>query len=147
MAKSYWSTIVDAPADDVWAVVRDFNGLATWNAQMVPTSEIEDGKSGDQVGAVRNFTLANGANLREQLLAHSDRERSYSYSFQKHPFEGVENYVATIHVVPVTDTNQSLVEWWTVFDCAPEKLGHWEGFFATEVFKGALGGLRAFLSK
>jgi hypothetical protein len=147
MAKAYWSTIVDAPADEVWAAVRDFNGLGTWNAQMVLTCEIEDGKSGDQVGAVRNFTLANGAHLREQLLAHSDRQRSYSYDFQKHPFEGVENYVATIRVLPVTDTNQTFVEWWTTFDCAPDKIGYWEDFYATQVFKGALEALKAYVAK
>jgi hypothetical protein len=147
MAKSYYSTIIDRPVDEVWAVARDFNGLATWNAAMVPTSEIEDGKSGDEVGAVRNFTLANGANLREKLLAHSDRDRSYVYDFQKHPFEGVENYVATIHFLPVTETNQTFVEWWTEFDCAPDQLGHWEGFFASEVFKGALEAMKAHLAR
>ena len=42
-------------------------------------------------------TLPNGAHLREQLLAHSDRDRFYTYNFLKHPFEGVENYVCTIH--------------------------------------------------
>jgi hypothetical protein len=147
MAKSYYSTIIDKPVDDVWAVARDFNGLATWNAEMVPTSEIEDGKSGDEVGAVRNFTLANGANLREKLLAHSDRERSYTYDFQKHPFEGVENYVATIHFLPVTETNQTFVEWWTEFDCTSDQLGHWEGFFSAEVFKGALEAMKAYLAR
>lgn len=147
MAKAYWSTVVDAPVGEVWAAVRDFDGLGTWNAEMVPTCEIEDGKSADQVGAVRNFTLANGAHLREKLLAHSDRERSYSYNFQKHPFEGVENYVATIHVLPLTDTNQTFVEWWTTFDCAPDKIGYWEDFFATQVFKGALEALKAHLAK
>jgi hypothetical protein len=146
MAKAYWSTVVDAPVDEVWAAVRDFDGLGTWNAEMVPTCEIEDGKSADQVGAVRNFSLANGAHLREKLLAHSDLERSYSYNFQKHPFEGVENYVATIHVLPLADRNQTFVEWWTTFDCAPDKIGYWEDFFATEVFKGALEALKAYLA-
>jgi hypothetical protein len=147
MAKSYWSTIVDAPVDDVWAVLRDFNGLATWTAELVPTSEIEAGKAGDQVGAIRNFTLANGANLREQLLTHSDRERMYSYNFQKHPFEGVENYVATIHALPLKDTNQTFIEWWTIFDTAPDKIAYWEDFFATQVFKGALEGLKGYVAK
>ena len=79
------------------------------------------------------------------LLAHSDRDRSYSYDFQKHPFEGVENYVATIHVLPLTETNQSFVEWWTTFDCPPDKIGYWEDFYATQVFKGALEALKAYL--
>jgi len=147
MAKAYWSTVVDAPPDEVWAALRDFDGLGVWNAEMVPTCEIEDGKAADQVGGVRNFSLANGAHLREQLVAHSDHERTYSYDFQKHPFDGVENYLATIHVLPVTDTNQSFVEWSTTFDCPPDQIGHWEDFFATQVFKGALESFRAHVAK
>jgi polyketide cyclase/dehydrase/lipid transport protein len=143
MAKAYYSTVIDAAVDEVWAAARDFNGLGTWNAEMVPSCEIEDGKAGDQVGAVRNFTLANGAHLREKLLSHSDDERSYSYDFQKHPFEGVENYHATIQFLPIVDTGQTFVQWWTTFDTAPDQIDHWEGFYTNEVFKGALEALRA----
>src|SRR3954470_9355495 len=76
------STVIDLPADRVWAAVRDFNGLATWWPAAVTNSEIEEGKGGDQVGAVRSFHLKDGAHLRERLLSHSDVERSYSYNFQ-----------------------------------------------------------------
>ena len=147
MAKSYASTVIDAPADEVWARIRDFNGLPVWHGGMVASSEIEDGKAEDQVGAVRSFTLANGAHLREQLLAHSDRDRFYTYNFLKHPFDGVENYVSTIHVLPVTDTNQTFVEWSVTFDCAPDKIDHWEDFYAHQVFKPGLEALRAYLAE
>jgi Polyketide cyclase / dehydrase and lipid transport len=147
MAKAYYSTVIDAPVERVWVTARDFNGLGTWNAEMVPSCEIEDGKAGDQVGAIRNFSLANGANLREQLLSHSDIERSYSYNFQKHPFDGVENYRATIHFLPLTETNQTFVEWSTTFDTAPDKIDYWEDFFATQVFKGAVEALKAYVAK
>jgi hypothetical protein len=147
MAKAYYSTVIDAPVDKVWAATRDFNGLGTWNAEMVPSCEIEDGKSGEQVGAVRNFTLANGAHLREQLLSHSDVDRSYSYDFQEHPFEGVENYHATIHFLPITDTKQTFVEWSTTFDTSPDKVDYWEDFFATLVFTGALEAMKAYVGK
>ena len=142
MAKSYASTVIDAPADEVWARIRDFNGLADWHGGMVATSEIEDGKAGDQVGGVRSFTLTNGEHLREKLLAHSDVERSYTYDFQKYPFD-VDDYVATIRVAPVTDGNRSFVEWWTTFDCDRDRIAHWEGFFASEVFQGGLDALKA----
>jgi hypothetical protein len=114
---------------------------------MVPSCEIEDGKSGDQVGAIRNFKLANGAHLREKLHEHSDRDRTYSYDFQQHPFEGVESYYATIHFLPITDTNQTFVEWSTTFDCAPDQIDHWEDFYATQVFKGALDALKAYVAR
>jgi len=146
MAKSYASTVIDAPADEVWARIRDFNGLADWHSGMVATSEIEEGKAGDQVGGVRSFTLTNDAHLREKLLAHSDQERSYTYDFQKDPFD-VDNYLATIRVTPVTDGNRSFVEWWTTFDCDRDKIGYWENFFATEVFQGGFDALKAHFAK
>jgi hypothetical protein len=142
MAKSYASTVIDAPADEVWARIRDFNGLPVWHGGMVATSEIEDGKAGDQIGGVRNFTLTNDAHLREKLLGHSDHERSYTYDFQKHPFEGVENYVATIRVNSVTDGNASFVEWWTTFDCDRDQQEHWIGFFANEIFQNGFEALK-----
>ena len=137
MAKSYASTVIDAPADEVWARIRDFNGLATWHSGMVATSEIEEGKAGDQVGGVRSFTLTDGTHVRERLLSHSDAERSYIYNFEKTPFD-VDNYHATIRVKPVTDGDRSFVEWWTTFDSDRDRVDEWTRFFANEVFAGGL---------
>jgi hypothetical protein len=134
MALSYASTVIDFPADAVWAKIRDFNGMPDWYPEVIATSEIEDGKAGDQVGAVRSFTLTNGAHLREKLLAHSDETRSYSYDFQEAPFD-VDNYNATVRVTPVTDGGKAFVEWWTTFDCDRDRQEHWTGFFASEIFQ------------
>lgn len=146
MARSYASTVIDAPADEVWARIRDFNGLPTWHSGMVATSEIEEGRAGDQVGSTRSFTLTDGStHIRERLVEHSDEARSYTYNFQKTPFD-VDNYLATIRVTPVTDGGRSFVEWWTTFDCDRDKIGYWEGFFASEVFQGGLDALKAHFS-
>lgn len=134
MARSYASTVIDAPAGEVWALIRDFNGLPDWFGSVVSSSEIEEGKAGDQVGAVRSFTLADGTHLRERLLSHSDAQRAYSYNFEKTPF-GVSNYHATLKVTPVTDGGRSFVEWWTTFDCAADEYDHWVGFFAGQIFQ------------
>ena len=53
MAKSYYSTIFEHPADHVRDVIRDFNNYPVW-VDGAGESEIESGKSGDSVGAVRN---------------------------------------------------------------------------------------------
>ena len=68
MARSYASTVIAAPADEVWARIRDFNGLPVWLGGLVVESEIEDGKAGDQDGGVRSFTLGDGTHIRERLL-------------------------------------------------------------------------------
>ncbi|MEO9176677.1 MAG: SRPBCC family protein [Gaiellales bacterium] len=140
MARSYASTVINAPADEVWAYIRDFGGLWVWHSGLVPRGEIEDGKAGDQVGSVRSFYLADDTHLREALTAHSDAERSYSYNFQKTPFD-VDNYHATLRVTPVTDGDTSFVEWFTTFDCNRDAQAHWTAFFANEVFMGGLNAL------
>jgi hypothetical protein len=142
VARSYASTVIDAPADQVWARVRDFNALATWHSGLIAQSEIEDGKTGDQVGCIRSFTLVDGTHIREQLLTHSDEERSYTYNFLKTPFD-IDNYLCTIRVTPITDGDGSFVEWWTVFDCNRDEQAHWTAFFANEVFQGGFDALKA----
>jgi hypothetical protein len=74
MPKSYYSTIFDESADEVWRVIRDFNNYPVW-VDGAGASEIEGGKSGDAVGAVRNV-LYNGERRRQRLLALSDVERA-----------------------------------------------------------------------
>jgi uncharacterized protein YndB with AHSA1/START domain len=141
MARAYASTVIDASAEEVWALIRDFNGLPRWHPA-IRDSLIEDGKAGDQVGAVRSFHLQDGAHLRERLLSFSDVERSFSYNFEKTPF-AVRNYHATLRVSPVTDSGKAFVEWWTTFDCEPEKIEEWVETFAGVVFKGGLDALKA----
>src|SRR5438045_9030479 len=72
------STIINASTDRVWSVLRDFNGHDRWHPA-VATSAIELGQSSDKIGCVRRFKLADGGALREQLLAQSDLEQSFSY--------------------------------------------------------------------
>ncbi len=141
MARSTASTVVDATADVVWRYIRDFNGLPDWHGGLIAKSRIEAGKSGDQVGGIRAIELADGTGIREVLTAHSDADRSYSYSFCEPPFP-VLDYHATIRVTPVTDGDRSFVEWTTTFDCEQAELDHWKDFFASQVFKGGLDAIR-----
>jgi Polyketide cyclase / dehydrase and lipid transport len=109
MIKVYTSSIIDAPADAVWAQIRDFNGLPKWTP-FVAESRIEGGAPADKVGCVRNFRLKYGGVIREQC----------TYSILESPM-GVENYVATLKLTPVTDGNRTFAEWSAEFDCAPER--------------------------
>ena len=141
MPKAYASTVVNAPADQVWAAIRDFNGLPSWHPG-ITDSEIEGGKASDQVGCIRSFHLKDGAHIRERLLSFSDADRHYSYNFETTPFE-VANYHATLRVTPVTDGNRSFVEWWTTFDTEPSKMDEWVQTFAGTVFQGGFDALKA----
>jgi Polyketide cyclase / dehydrase and lipid transport len=114
MIKVYTSTVINGSADAVWAVVRDFNGLAKWTP-FVADSRIEGGLPADKVGCIRNFRLKDGGLIREQLLTLSDYDYQCTYSILESPM-GVENYVATLKLTPVTDGNTTFAEWWAEFD-------------------------------
>jgi len=117
MIKVYTSSVIEAPADAVWARIRDFNGLPAWTP-FVTESRIEGGQPADRIGCVRNFRLKDGGMIREQLLTLSDYDYQCSYSILESPL-GVENYIATLKLTPVTDGNRTFAEWWAEFDCEP----------------------------
>jgi hypothetical protein len=103
------STIIDAPADRVWALLRDFNGHDRWHPA-VASSAIERGAPSDKVGCVRRFRLKDGAELREQLLTLSDLEQSFSYCLLDTPIP-LFNYVAHVRLMPVTDGDRTFWGW------------------------------------
>ena len=108
------STIVHAPIDSVWQILRDFNYHAEWHPA-VERSAIERARAPVEVGCVRRFTLADGKELREQLLTLSDAETAYSYCLLDTPLP-LFNYVAHSRLIPVTDENHTYWEWEARFD-------------------------------
>ncbi|MGD1923306.1 MAG: SRPBCC family protein [Paracoccaceae bacterium] len=114
MVKVLRSIVLDAPVEAVWDVIRDFNGHDRWHPA-VAESHVERGQPSDRVGCVRNFRLAGGENLREQLLTLSDLEMSFSYCLLDTPVP-LFNYVAHVRLTPVTDTDSTFWEWESRFD-------------------------------
>ena len=88
------SSIVDAPIERVWAVLRDFNSHDQWHS-VVAQSAIEDNKTSDRVGCVRNFTLADGNHIREMLLSLSDKDYISTYTIVDATVP-LMRYVATV---------------------------------------------------
>jgi hypothetical protein len=142
MPRPYASSIIDAPVHDVWGRIRDFNGLPVWNAGGVAKGEIEDGKVGDQVGSIRGIWLTDGTYIREQLLGHSDLERSYTYDFQETPFD-IDNYIGTIRLHPVTDGGKTFMEYFATFDCNRDEQDALKGLFENVIYQGAFDALKA----
>ena len=87
------STIIDAPIEQVWSVLRDFNSHSGWHP-IVAQSVIEGDEPADRVGCVRRFVLQDGARVREQLIALSDPEHSLTYCILEADLP-LERYVAT----------------------------------------------------
>lgn len=107
------STIIDAPIDEVWRVLRDFNGHDRWHPA-IASSAIENGEPVDAVGSVRRFRLADGGELREQLLSLSDKEFRLTYCLLESPLP-LMGYVASMRLKPVTDGNRTFWEWRSEF--------------------------------
>ena len=103
------STVIDAPVDEVWRLLRAFNSHADWHPA-IARSGIEGEDPGDLVGAVRAFTLRDGGFLREQLIALSDKERSLIYCLLEAPVR-LDGYVATMSLLPVTDGDRTFLRW------------------------------------
>ena len=114
MIKVYTSSVIDAPAEAIWALIRDFNGLPKWHPS-IAESRIESNWPSDRVGCVRNFRLKDGGGIREQLLTLSDYDYQCTYSILESPM-GVQNYIATLKLTPVTEGNRTFAEWSAEFD-------------------------------
>ncbi len=141
MARVYISSVIGAPADRIWQAIRDFNALPDW-VPAVRESRIEGGQPSDQVGCVRAFRLEDGGFLRERLLALSDYDYSVTYAILESPM-GVENYVATLKLVPVTDGGRTFAEWTAEFDCDPAAEADLVTNIGNGVFQAAFDALKA----
>jgi hypothetical protein len=116
VVRIYVSSVIDAAADTLWSRIRDFNALPQWHPG-IADSRIENEQPSDRVGCIRHFHTLDGGMIRERLLALSDYDYSCTYEILESPL-GVENYVATLKLTPITDGNRSFAEWSAEFDCA-----------------------------
>ena len=103
MASVYYSTVFVQAAPEVWKIIRDFNNYTVWVAG-AGESRIEDGKSGDTVGAIRNV-LYQERRIRQRLLALSDADRSQVYEFCGEGSLPLSDFRATIFTSPLSLTS------------------------------------------
>jgi uncharacterized protein YndB with AHSA1/START domain len=115
VVRVYISSVIDAPADSVWNVIRDFNALSRWHP-FITDSRIENSQASDKVGCIREIRVRDGSRIREQLLTLSDFDYQCTYSILESPMP-LENYIATLKLTPITDGNRAFVEWSAEFDC------------------------------
>ncbi|MEE9322572.1 MAG: SRPBCC family protein [Granulosicoccus sp.] len=140
MSQVFTSTVIPTTAEQLWAVVRDFNGLPDWHP-VVASSCIEGDARADQIGCIRAFNLQDGGFIREKLLALSDYDYSCSYSILESPM-GVENYIASFKLIPITDGNRCYAEWTAEFDCAEEAEAELIDTIGNKVFQAGFDALK-----
>jgi D-arabinose 1-dehydrogenase-like Zn-dependent alcohol dehydrogenase/uncharacterized protein YndB with AHSA1/START domain len=139
------STVIDAPIERVWAVIRDFNSHDQWHA-VVEASRIEGGERSDQVGCVRSFTLKDGNRIREQLLTLSDREYKSTYCIVEATVP-LQRYVATVTLKPVTDGNRTFWHWESSFATPPGRERELRDMVAQGVYEAGFENLRHHLRR
>jgi uncharacterized protein YndB with AHSA1/START domain len=139
------STVIDAPLEKVWAVIRDFNSLPQWHPRMVE-SEIEEGLPCDKVGCVRKFKLASGPVLRERLLGLSDHDHTITYTIEQTP-QPISNHVSTLKLTRVTDGDRTFAEWGAEFDAPSDEADAIGKGMAENVFLKGLNALADYLAK
>ena len=140
MARVYTSSVIAAPAERVWEAIRDFNGLPGWHPA-IADSRIEGGAPADQVGCVRAFRMRDGGFIRERLLALSDYDYCCTYSILESPM-GVEDYIATLKMTPITDGARTFAEWSAEFGCPADREAELVALIGDGVFQGGFDALK-----
>lgn len=141
MPETYQSTIVSAPADEVWRVLRNFHDLS-WARGVIETCAPVGNLRADQIGTRRVLN----DEFHETLLALDELERTIKYrlddgSSPVSPAE-VRNFVAVVRVRPVTTTGHTFVEWsasWEASDDAAVE-------FASGIYAALLAALKESLA-
>ena len=111
---------INAPAEKVWGLMKDFGDIAAWHSEVF-TSPAE---GGNLKGGKRVLTLKDGNTVTEELKNYNEDKLSYSYKItdmstvktmnyagvdEKVPALPVANYSATITVEPKGDNSE--VHW------------------------------------
>ena len=110
---------INAPAEKVWALIKNFDDMS-W----LPSVSNTAAEGGNTKGATRVLTLNDGGTIKEELKKYDETKMSYSYKItemstaktithagaeEKVPVLPVDNYSATIKVEAKGDT--SVVNW------------------------------------
>lgn len=110
---------INAPADKVWALIKDFGNMS-WHPDIFNISS----EGGNKKGGTRILTLKDGGTITEELKKYDEAKMSYAYKItdmsvaktithagaeEKVPVLPVDNYSASIEVVAKGDS--SVVSW------------------------------------
>lgn len=136
-------TTLEAAADRVWALVRDFDAMPAWNASVL-SSRIEAGPA-DRVGCLRVLDFGAGGVWTHRLTGLSDEDRVLQYRIVGGPQPtpmGLRDYRARMVVRPDPHRPQQAceLEWSADFGTdQPEAMRE----RALQVFEAGFAGLRA----
>ena len=136
------STVIPAAADELWAILRDFNGHARWHPA-VSESVLEAGGAGDAVGAVRSLRLRRRPHPGTTAL-DVDSKMSLGYCIVEAPAR-FTNLVASIRLRRVTEERACLWEWRASFDPPAAERERLVRFIRDDIIEAGFAGMRQYL--
>lgn len=107
-AKVFCSSTIAAPVAEVWGTMRDFAGMGRWHED-VRDMHMLAGARGDQVSAVRDFSMNDG-HLLERLTLLSDTDMSFRYTIDESAMPW-RDYHAGARLYPVTSNDTTFAVW------------------------------------
>lgn len=104
---------INSPAQAIWALLGDFNGLYRWHPAVADSL-----LSGDRTtpGSIRTLILADGAKLVEKLISLDEDGMHYRYQIIEGPLP-VSGYESEIRVIEEAD-KRCTVRWQSTFSAA-----------------------------
>ena len=139
MGQCYNTTVVNAPAADVWATMRDFHDMS-WAKGVITSLDVVGETHGTKTGAGR---ILNNA-FHETLRTIDDEGHTLTYSIDDGPgpvaSDAVDNYRGILSLYPVTDTGQTFVEWKSTYDSNDHEA---VGDFCDPIYQALLAALKA----
>lgn len=136
------SVVIEAPIKQVWAAVRDFDGVVNWNPG-VTAARMESGNP-TTVGSIRHLDIVDGTVFRETLRAHSDIDHLYAYDIVEGPLP-CTSYLSFHRFVEITDGDMTLGIWSGEFDCDPADAEKLEAIVGDQIYRDGMRGLNEYL--
>ncbi len=142
MGNCYNSTVVNAPREKVWDSIKDFHNLS-WAGAVITKIDVIGEKTGHEIGDTRKLNDA----FLETLVSINEDEYTFTYSIDDGPEplskDSVSNYLGTVHLYPVTDSNTTFVEWTSSYESASEQA---VADFCNPIYVALLDELKSFFS-
>jgi hypothetical protein len=135
------STVIEAPIEEVWAIIRDFNDWPSWHPN-IASSEIEGDVPSGCIGCLRLLKGMANDSARERLIGLSDLDHSVHYTVEWASDLDMRNYVATIQLRRITDGDRTFAQWTGRFESAPELEDTLASGIATMIYEDGFMGIR-----
>ncbi|MCQ8241656.1 SRPBCC family protein [Rhizosaccharibacter radicis] len=132
------SSVIDAPIEHIWTIVRDFGAIADW---LPGTRGCQVEGDADRIGAIRRLDMGDAGIIHEQLLGLSDAEHRVDFAITESALP-ISGYQATIQLLPVSDGNRTFISWSARFEAAPEHAAEMTARMPRDIYQPAFDTLK-----